>query len=112
MVKGDHDFIISEFSKIYGEEAAVPLTEKIDKHSAFAYCKDNDYGCPVYIFIYNHDELDYGLIVHEAYHLLFMMYEAIGYEHQPNDELEAYIFENLFEELVKFVQNESEDTNA
>jgi hypothetical protein len=45
-----------------------------------------------------------GIIAHETYHLINMMFERIG--HKPNvdnNELEAYSFQRMFERIERFL---------
>lgn len=108
---GDHNFIDESLTSICGERISNMAMEKVEICDALALSAEVD-GIMALFFICDNPNIESGIIVHESYHLLNMCFKYIFYDHQENDELEAYMLESIFEDIHGFlnkIKNNEED---
>lgn len=112
LISGDEEYVLEKFKERHPEEGIhlLELSKMVDKCEAITTVVDHDGTSEFYFIALLHDEFISGqIIAHEAYHILNMMFPRIGYEHQENDELEAYMLGSIYQKIEDFIKENDED---
>lgn len=112
LISGDEEYVVNKFKERHPDQLDVieQLSMMADKCEAITTVVDYDGTSEFYFISLLHDEFITGsIIAHEAYHILNMIFPRIGYDHQPNDELEAYMLGSIYEKIENFIKSNDED---
>lgn len=108
LISGSDHYVVEQFALRHPEEEAIikELSSMVSKCEAITTVVDHSGTSEFYFISMLEDEFVSGsIIAHEAYHILNMMFSRIGYEHQQNDELEAYMLGSIYEKIERFIKN-------